>query len=117
MAPRGEGPRRAPRTPPGRRPARCRRGTSSGEGTNYQWRLGEGQRAINQGYAGLGALDSGAARTAQMEHGQNFASNELANWMSQLFQQQQVGANAAGNLAGVGNTDDQLDDAEQPSRG
>jgi hypothetical protein len=72
-------------------------------GTNYQWRLGEGQRALNQGYAGTG-LDSGAAQIALQEHGQNFASNELGNWMNQLAQQQGIGLNSAGSIAGAGNT-------------
>lgn len=71
-------------------------------GTNYQWRLGEGQKAINQGFAGAGALDSGATRLALQEHGQNFASNELGNWMNMLAGQQGVGLQAGGALAGVG---------------
>jgi len=74
------------------------------QGTNYQWRLGEGQRAVNQGYAGAGGLDSGAAQLALQEQGQNFASNELGNWMNQLAQQQGIGLNSAGSIAGAGNT-------------
>lgn len=70
--------------------------------TNYQWRLSEGNRALNQGYAANGALDSGAARIALQERGQQFASNELANWMNMLAGQQGMGMSAASALAGVG---------------
>jgi hypothetical protein len=70
--------------------------------TNYQFRLGEGQRALNTGYAGTN-LDSGAARLALAEHGQNFAANELSNWQNMMAQQQQIGANAAANMAGQTN--------------
>lgn len=70
--------------------------------TNYQFRLGEGQRALNSGYAANGTLQSGAALQALQEHGQNFASNELMNYMNLLSNQQNTGVGAASAIAGVG---------------
>lgn len=70
--------------------------------TGYQFRLGQGMDAINSGYAGAGTLQSGAALQAINEYGQNFASNEFANYMNALGAQQSVGAGAASSLAGVG---------------
>ena len=69
--------------------------------TNYNWRFGQGQEATAQNFAGT-ALDSGAQRLAEIEYGQNFASNELGNWMNMLAGQQGVGLNAGAALAGVG---------------
>lgn len=74
------------------------------EGTNYQWRFNEGQRALDSPAAAHGALDSGAQRQAEITFGQNFASNELANYMDLLARQQAVGLSAASAVAGVGNT-------------
>lgn len=70
--------------------------------TNYQFRLGEGINALNSGYAGAGVLQSGDAMRAATEYGQNFASNELNNYMGLLGNQQGVGLSAAGAQAGVG---------------
>lgn len=70
--------------------------------TGYQFRLGEGQNAINSGYAASGTLQSGAALKALTRYGQDFASNEFGNYVGLLGQQQAVGAGAAGALAGVG---------------
>lgn len=70
--------------------------------TNYQFRLGEGQNALNSGYAAAGVLQSGDAMRAATEYGQNFASNELNNYIGLLGQQQGTGLSAAGAQAGVG---------------
>lgn len=70
--------------------------------TNYQFRLGEGLKAANQGYAARGTLQSGAALKGLNDYGQNFASNELGNWMSMLGNQQNLGLSGASALAGVG---------------
>lgn len=70
--------------------------------TGYQFRLGEGLDAVNSGYAGAGTLQSGAAMRGITEYGQNFASNEFANYLNALGAQQSVGAGAASSLAGVG---------------
>ena len=70
--------------------------------TGYQFRLGEGLDAVGSAYAGIGGLQSGAARRGINEYGQNFASNEFGNYLNALSGQQAVGAGAASSLAGVG---------------
>lgn len=70
--------------------------------TGYQFRLGEGMDALNSGWAGAGTLQSGAAMKSALEYGQNFASNEFGNYMGMLGNQQSVGAQSGGALAGVG---------------
>lgn len=70
--------------------------------TGYQFRLGEGQNALNSGYAGAGILQSGDAMRAATEYGQNFASNEFGNYLGYLSNQQGVGLSGASALAGVG---------------
>lgn len=70
--------------------------------TNYQFRLGEGLKAANQGYAARGTLQSGAAMKGLNNYAQNFASNELGNWMNLLGNQQNLGLSGASALAGVG---------------
>lgn len=74
------------------------------EGTNYQWRLNQGLEALNSSYAAGGMFESGAADKARIEYGQNFASNELANYMNLLAGQQAMGLSAAGAVAGVSTT-------------
>lgn len=70
--------------------------------TGYQFRLGEGQNALNSGYAGAGILQSGDALRAATEYGQNFASNEFGNYLGYLGNQQGVGLSAGSAVAGVG---------------
>lgn len=70
--------------------------------TNYQFRLGEGERALNQGFAARGSLNSGAAAKALLRYGQDYASNELGTYMNLLGGQQNMGLNAARAVAGVG---------------
>jgi hypothetical protein len=70
--------------------------------TNYQFRFGQGLDALDKGAAEKGSLDSGAARKAEMEYGQNFASNELSTYMDRLYQQETLGMSASSALAGVG---------------
>jgi hypothetical protein len=72
-------------------------------GSQYQWRLGQGFNALNQGLAGQGALHSGAAEKAAIRYGQGFASNELGNFINLLQGQQNLGFGGAQALAGVGN--------------
>lgn len=57
----------------------------------YQFRLSEGQRAIENGAAARGGLLSGNALKATQKYGQDYASNEFANI-----------ANRYTNLAGLG---------------
>lgn len=70
--------------------------------TNYQWRFGEGNKALQMSALPGGGFDSGATRKALLEYGQNFAANELGTYMDRLAQQQQLGLGAASALAGVG---------------
>ena len=71
------------------------------QGTNYQWRLNEGANILNSKAAALGHFESGAADKALLKYGQNFASNELSNYMNLLAGQQAMGLSAAGAVAGV----------------
>jgi len=70
--------------------------------TGYEFRLGEGMRALNSGYAGSGLLQSGAALRGAQEFGQNFASNEFSNYTNLLDNQQRVGLAGATTQAGLG---------------
>jgi hypothetical protein len=72
--------------------------------TNYQFRLGEGEKAVNTGYAAKGAIESGAAMKGINDYAQNTASNELSNYMDQLYRQEQLGMGASSAIAGVGQT-------------
>lgn len=69
--------------------------------TGYQFRFGEGMDALNSGFAARGVLDSGAARKAAIQYGQDFASNEFGNYMGYLGQQQGLTVGAANALSGV----------------
>jgi hypothetical protein len=69
--------------------------------TGYQFRLNQGMGAINSGYAGAGSLKSGAAMKAINDYGQNMASQEFANYLGALGNQQAIGSNAASAQAGV----------------
>ena len=69
--------------------------------TGYQFRLGEGMNALNSGYVGAGTIKSGAAMKAATEYGQNFASNEFANYANLLNNQAGKGLSAASAQAGV----------------
>lgn len=70
--------------------------------TGYQFRLGEGMNALNNGFAGAGLVRSGAAMKASQEYGQNLASGEFGNYLGQLQGQQSIGLGGASALAGVG---------------
>lgn len=72
------------------------------QSTNYDFRLNEGMKGLNQGYAARGMLESGAAMKGITRYGQEFASNELGNYMDLLGRQQNVGLSGANALAGVG---------------
>lgn len=70
--------------------------------TGYQFRLSEGQDALNSGFAGSGLLQSGAALRALDDYRQGMAASEFGNYMGMLGGQQAVGAGAGSALAGVG---------------
>lgn len=63
----------------------------------YQWRLGEGQRTLENSAAARGRLLSGGAIKAGQRYGQNFASNEFGNVFNR-------NANLAGQGMGAVNT-------------
>lgn len=69
--------------------------------TGYQFRLGEGARALDNSYAARGVGQSGAAAKAALSYGQNIASGEFGNYLNALMSQQGVGLSAAGAQAGV----------------
>lgn len=68
----------------------------------YQFRLSEGQKALENSAAARGGLFSGATGKALTNYGQNSASQEFDNYINRLFGQQQMGANVAGNLGSLG---------------
>lgn len=70
--------------------------------TNYQFRLDQGNKALNQGYAARGVLESGEALKGFADYNQNFAANELGNYQQLLAGQQNMGLGAASAVAGVG---------------
>ena len=70
--------------------------------TGYQFRLGEGARALDNSYASRGVGQSGAAAKAAQQYGQNIASGEFGNYINQLFGISNQGLSAANAQAGVG---------------
>ena len=67
--------------------------------TGYQFRLGEGIRAID---AGAPVRNSGATLKARQQYGQNIGSQEFGNYLGYLANQQGVGLSGASAQAGVG---------------
>lgn len=74
----------------------------------YQFRLGEGQKQLEQSLAARGMGQSGAALKAAQEYGQNFANQEyndaFRRWISenqQLAGQSGQGLNAAGAMSDI----------------
>jgi hypothetical protein len=72
--------------------------------TNYQDRLSEGLRGVNQGFAGIGGLNSGAAQKSLNNYAQSKAGDSLGSYVNMLQGQQNLGFGGAQALAGVGNT-------------
>jgi hypothetical protein len=68
----------------------------------YQFRVGEGMRALNTGLASRGLIQSGAAIKEAEKLGQNYGSDEFGRYLGYLGNQQGVGLSAANALAGVG---------------
>lgn len=69
--------------------------------TGYDFRVSEGNRALNSGWAHKGALRSGAAGKAFQQFGQNIGSQEFGNYMGMLDNQQRIGLGATNALMGV----------------
>lgn len=70
--------------------------------TGYQFRMGEGVRALDAASAAGGVRNSGAAQKALLKYGQNVGSGEFQNYLAQLANQQGVGLSGASAQAGVG---------------
>lgn len=71
------------------------------ESPDYQFRLEEGQRALDRGAASRGMLLSGAQLRDTQRFGQGLASTEYGNWYNRLVGQQGLGANVAGAQAAI----------------
>ncbi len=82
------------------------------ESPGYQFRLAEGQKAIERSQAARGLLGSGQTLKAITEYGQNIASQEYGNYMNRLsglagvgqattVQTGQFGASAAAQTGGA----------------
>lgn len=52
--------------------------------TGYDFRLGEGTKAIERSAAARGGLNSGATLKALARYGQDYGSNEFSNYLGQL---------------------------------
>lgn len=73
--------------------------------TGYDFRVNEGNRALNAGFAGRGMLQSGAAMREFGRFGQGIASDEFSRYLGQLGGQRDAGINAMNGLvAGNNNT-------------
>lgn len=81
----------------------------------YQFRLAEGQKALERSAAAKGNLLTGGTAKAEQAYGQNYASNEYQNVYNRSLQQYQQGYNEFENnqankfnryaaIAGVGQT-------------
>lgn len=70
--------------------------------TGYQFRMGEGVRALDAAASAGGVRNSGAAQKALLKYGQNVGSGEFSNYLAQLANQQAVGLSGASAQAGVG---------------
>ena len=68
----------------------------------YQFRLQQGQRGLDAGLAARGGMGSGKAMNAATEYGQNYASNEYNNRLSQLSGLSSGGYQAASGMGGMG---------------
>jgi len=69
--------------------------------SDYAFQQGEGNNAVNSGYAGKGTVQSGAAMKALENYRQNLQSGYRQQWAGGVANQQGVGLQAGGALAGV----------------
>lgn len=74
------------------------------EDPGYQFRMGEGQKALERSAASRGTLLSGAGLKAITDYGQNFASNEYQNAYNRYNTNQTNEYNRLAGLAGIGQT-------------
>lgn len=65
----------------------------------YQWQVNEGIRALDQGAAAGGMLDSGQQRKAEIAYGSNRADQSFNQYVNRLYQMSTIGQNAAAGTA------------------
>lgn len=70
--------------------------------SDYGFQFATGSNALNSGYAGAGALQSGAAMKGLEQYRQNLQSGYRNEYLGNLGNQQSVGLAAGSALAGVG---------------
>lgn len=70
----------------------------------YQFRLGEGLKALDRQAAARGGLISGAALKAATRYGQDYGSGEYQNAFNRYYQERQNMLAPLQSLAGVGQT-------------
>jgi hypothetical protein len=70
----------------------------------YQFRMQEGQKAIERSAAARGGLNSGATLKALSRYGQDFASNEYTNAYNRFNSDRDRRFNRLSSLAGIGQT-------------
>jgi hypothetical protein len=70
----------------------------------FQFRLAEGQKALERSAAAKGTLLTGGTAKALTRYGQDFASNEYNNRYNQLYGLSQLGLNAAGQSGSLGSS-------------
>jgi hypothetical protein len=69
---------------------------------DYQFRLAEGQKALERSAAARGGLLSGGTLKALSDYGQNTAAGEYGNWLNRLGTLAGYGSNAVGNVSDAG---------------
>jgi hypothetical protein len=74
------------------------------EDPGYQFRLSEGQKALERSAAARGGLISGAATKAATRYGQDMASNEYTNAFNRYQNERQARLNPLQSLTGMGQT-------------
>lgn len=77
-------------------------GTDFTQSPGYEFRLGEGMRAIEGSAAARGNLMSGSTLQALQRYGQDYATNEYGNWLNRLGGIMQQGQASAGMQANLG---------------
>lgn len=70
----------------------------------YQFRMQQGQQALERSAAARGGLQSGGTMKAITDYGQNFASNEYQNAYSRFTNDQSNRFNRLSSIAGLGQT-------------
>ena len=74
------------------------------EDPSFQFRLQEGQKALERSAAAKGTLMTGGFSKALTRYAQDYASGEYQNIFNRLFSVSNMGLNAAQGAAGVGST-------------